>query len=219
MPAEVRARIANALGPEVGETLGGHVRDAGQHSATDALEAGSADALTAVWNAAVEGRLPDTPESMRHAVAARGQTAPLSALQKLIDAIRRIESDPRGAPCADEWRAVRGAIHQVLAIRGSRVAMYDLRESLGQTGTRLPVSFLAALRAVGDRSCLEPLAARMTGAAREDEWWRQQLAEAFRTIAKREKITRRHAVMRRITARWPQAPGRVFPKAGPPSSS
>jgi hypothetical protein len=96
----------------------------------------------------------------------------------------------------------------VLALRGSRVALYDLRETLEDRSMRLPVSFLTALHVVGDASCLEPLASAWDAAAAdrtaEGVRWRQQLASAFRAITHREKITRRHAVMKRIAARWPK---------------
>ena len=104
-----------------------------------------------------------------------------------------------------EWQSVRGALHQALALRGSRVALYDLRESLEQAAGTLPVSFLAALHVVGDRSCLDPLAAAWSRASAGEAHWRHQLAAAFRMIARREKITQRHAVMKRIAARWPDA--------------
>ena len=35
-------------------------------------------------------------------------------------------------------------------------------------------------------------------------WWRSHLAEAFQLIVKREGLTRRHAVMKKIEKRWPQ---------------
>ena len=103
--------------------------------------------------------------------------------------------------------ALRGSLHQALAFRGSRVALYDLRETLEDAATPLPTSFLTALHVLGDASCLEPLAAAW-GAAEPDRTaeglrWRQQLASALRAIAQREKITKRHAVMKKIAARWP----------------
>jgi hypothetical protein len=95
----------------------------------------------------------------------------------------------------------------VLALRGSRVALYDLRETLEERSMRLPVSFLTALHALGDASCLEPLASAWDRAGSDrtadGQRWRQQLATAFRAITQRERITKRHAVMKRIAARWP----------------
>jgi len=157
-----------------------------------------------VWHEALEGRLPDSPGALREAAATRAAVAALSALQKMIDACRLREGTvpPNRRP---EWQAVRGALHQALALRGSRIAVYDLRESLQDAKGHLPTSFLAALHVVGDQSCLEPLAAAYSRADPEDAWWRAQLAAAFRAIARRERVTRRHVVVKRIAARWPDA--------------
>jgi hypothetical protein len=210
MPADVREKVAAALGPGTDDTVREQSRQRDKATA-------SADAL---WRDALDGLVPDDPDLLRAAVSARAATAPLGTLQKLIDEVRRVENDARGAGRKEDWRAVRGAIHHALALRGSRVAVYDLRESFAEPGSRLPVSFLSAVQAVGDRSCLEPLAATLSSAASEhDQRWQHQLAAAFRAIARREKITRRHAVMRRISARWPHTHDRVFPRAAKPSSS
>jgi hypothetical protein len=39
----------------------------------------------------------------------------------------------------------------------------------------------------------------------DDRWWRDHLADAFDAIVKREGVTRRHVVMKRILERWPGA--------------
>ena len=102
------------------------------------------------------------------------------------------------------WQAVRGLLHQHLAARGSRLAVYDLKETLtGMTGP-LPVGFLAAAAAVGDADCLEPLAHAWLNAT-DDAWWRAHLTEAFAAIVKREAIGRRHAAIKRILERHPAA--------------
>ena len=69
----------------------------------------------------------------------------------------------------------------------------------------LPVGFLAAAAAVGDEKCLMPLAAAWMAAAPDDRWWRAHLAEAFQAIARREGITRRHPIIKKILTQWPQA--------------
>jgi hypothetical protein len=156
----------------------------------------------AIWQDALEGRLPDEPRVFRNALAARAATAPLNTLRKLIEAVRLRESDapPR---MREGWCALRGALHQALALRGSRVALYDLRESLTGSDT-LPgsvvPSFVGALQLVGDESCLEPLAAMFERSA-GDAHRQHQLESAFRAIARRERISRRHKVMRRLEAR------------------
>ena len=99
------------------------------------------------------------------------------------------------AAARDQWRLARAAAHVALGHRGSRLALYDLRESLEAAKAPLPVEFLAALSLVGDASCLEAIAA--AHAQGEGRLVAPHLADAFYAIVAREKLTRRHAAMRR----------------------
>ena len=116
---------------------------------------------------------------------------------------------------------MRGAVHQALALRGSNVAVYDLRETVAGTDGPLPGGFMAALQAIGDESCLEPIAAAFSRAP-SDERWRHQLAVAFRAIVKREKTARSGNAIKRLAARWPEAaavlnkPSRTTPRRKSP---
>ncbi len=195
MPEPVRARVAEALETDPGNRRTGGAADLSRDAA----------ATDAVWRDALEGRLTDTPGPLREAAPTKTAVAGLSDLQKLIDAVRTREGSEKVAARRDEWRRLRGTLHQALALRGSRLAVYDLRETLEDSRDALPASFLAALHVVGDQSCLEPLAAAYARTPVGDARWRLQLAAAFRAIARREKITRRHAVVKRIAARWPEA--------------
>jgi hypothetical protein len=194
---EVRDRVATAIGRD------DRLVDIAKSRTDDA------DAL---WTDALDGRLPDDPRALRSAVQTHGQTAPLNALHRLIDRLRTHESDVP-ADRVGEWRAVRGAVHQALALRGSRVALYDLREAIGTSEPGLPISFLAAIQVIGDASCLEDIAGAFVRAADQDQRWGLQLATAFRTIATREKVSRRHAVMKRIQARWIEALPKLMGKS------
>lgn len=175
----VRAAALEALHdvPDVRERLG--------KSLANPPDARTVDA---VWHDAIEGRLPDDAKSLREAVQLRAAAAPLGVLQKLVDAMRARESDQASAA---EWRAVRGALHQALALRGSRVALYDLRETIDTAATPLPSTFLTALHLIGDESCLAPLATAHKRAT--DARWKQQLEAAFNAIVKREKLSRKPA--------------------------
>lgn len=157
------------------------------------------------WNEALTGHLPQTADLLKALVSAHEATSRLTELQRLVDQVRareRAESDPVARA---EWRAVRGLLHQALAGRGSRLALYDLRDSLSEHGA-LPVTFLAALEEIGDASCVEPLADAYDASSRSaDVWWREHLASAFRAIVRREGLTRRHLVVKRAFARWPEA--------------
>jgi len=192
MPEEVRARIREAL-----------QSDPDAHVKARALDSSNSIALAdAIWQDALDGKLPDAPATLREIAQARASTAALSSLQKLIDAVHVREGTASTTRRA-EWQTIRGALHQALALRGSRVAVYDLRESLEDAKGPLPSSFLAALHVVGDETCLEPLAAAYARAGTNARW-KSQLVAAFRAVAGRERVARRRAIVKRIATRWPE---------------
>jgi hypothetical protein len=177
--------------------------------------AGAAASLIddAAWMDAVEGRLPASPEALKQAVTLRRGKARLTELQHLVDHVRAREQRESDAGRREEWRAVRGTVHLALAARNSRLALYDLRDSLLDPD-RLPVAFLAALEEIGDATCLETLAAAYEASSRSgDAWWREHLATAFRAIVHREGLTRRHAAVKRAMARWPAAAADLMGRA------
>jgi hypothetical protein len=191
MPATVLDPVADALQRDPDAGLQARVADAPREAAT----------VDAVWQDALEGTLADDPGRLRDAVKARAHAAPFIALQKLVEAVRLRET-AAGTPARQEaWRQVRGAIHQALALRGSRVAVYDLRETVERAQAPLPTAFMAALHVVGDESCLEPIAAAWTASA--DPAWHHQLEAALHAIMARDRITRRGAAWKRLQARYP----------------
>jgi hypothetical protein len=156
--------------------------------------------------AAAEGDLPDDPVALGRAISEAARSIALPLLHRIVERIREREAmEPPGH--RSEWTNARAAAHLALANRGSRLALYDVRESLERATTPLPVEFLAALTLVGDAGCLEAVAAayvKSGGSSRaKTDWWRQHLASAFQTIVKRERLTRRHALMKKILKRWP----------------
>ena len=158
------------------------------------------DDPAALVSRAAETGLPDDPAALRHAVSRSGAAVPLPLLLKVVERVREREaSEPRAA--RDEWRLTRAAAHVALASRGSRLALYDLRESLDGAAAPLPVEFLTALSMIGDASCVEAIASAHAKA--KDAWWRNHLARAYRQIVARERLTKRHAALRRIEKRWP----------------
>jgi hypothetical protein len=173
----------------------------------DIVSAGLRDAPSpedALWDDAAEGRLPDDPESLRESVAARAGTAPLALLRRLVESVRARESEVPPGSRRDAWRTVRGALHQAAALRGSRIALYDLRETIEISAEPLPPSFLAAVQLVGEASCLEPLATAWSRAPADQPRWRHQLAQAFHAVVTRERLTRKHSAMRRALAKAPE---------------
>lgn len=159
------------------------------------------------WLDRIDGdALPEDVDIVRREVARRGPNVPLGTLLRLVERIREREQTLPPAE-ARRWLGARASAHVALATRGSRLALYDLREALEGARSPLPVEFLAALTLIGDGSCLEAIAAAYTNAAgdRADDWWPRHLADAFHAIVSREGVTRRHAVVKKIEKRWPDA--------------
>jgi hypothetical protein len=170
---------------------------------------------TRVLTGAAAGVLPDDPQVLRQALAAPPHELALSVLQQIIDVIR--EREGAGArPGRSGWDLARAAAHAALARRGSRLALYDLREWLAQARAPLPLDVVVALMGVGDRSCLEAVAAAYARADPSEDWWRGRLADAFRAIAGRERVTRRHALVMKIERRWPEALHVLWPAGAAP---
>jgi hypothetical protein len=153
---------------------------------------------------AAERELPGQPQTLANALAHGAAAVTLPTLLRLIERVREREGT---APPEERqaWAMVRGRVHVELTNRGSRIALYDLRESIEAATDPLPVDFLAALSKAGDISCLEAVARayeRATVSAGEhDDWWRGHLADIFRTIVTREGITRRHAAVKKLDKR------------------
>jgi hypothetical protein len=150
-----------------------------------------------------DGWLARDPGAVLHLVARAADRAPLSTLHRLIEKVRSREADGRRGLQRD-WATVRAALHLSLARRGSTVALYDLREAFQAAHDPLPADYLAAITLIGDATCLEPLALAYAAAhdLSDTEHWRRDLAAAFKTIVVREKLTRRHAVLRRVRAKF-----------------
>ena len=161
------------------------VRPVLQQAARDALAAGAVEDPIAAREWLAEH--PDASLSELHALATR---------------IREHERREPAARVIQDWVVTRGAVHAALARRGSRVALYDLRESFDAAQSPLPLDFLTAVTAIGDMSCLEPLARAWTALPRE-AWWRTRLSDAAADILRREKLTARTAVVKRLRAKYP----------------
>ena len=107
-------------------------------------------------------------------------------------------------------QAARAAAHLILARRGSRIALYDLRETVEQANEPIVMDFLAALDAVGDPSCVEAVAKAY--ASTHDNWWRGHLAHVFRAIVRREQLTFRRAAVKRLKQRNPIVFAQLWPR-------
>jgi hypothetical protein len=153
----------------------------------------------------VTSGLPADPRVVAAVARDDGEKAPLKTLTRAIELVRAREARASDAAIKNQWTVVRGVLHQHLAARGSRLAVYDLRETLEAATGPLPVGFLSAAAVVGDVRCLVPLARAWVDAPAGDRWWRDHLAEAFRAIVTREALTRRHPTLKQILEKWPSA--------------
>jgi hypothetical protein len=80
---------------------------------------------------------------VRRALAQAGGTLSLTDTLTLIERIREHEKmQPLAA--RGPWQASRASAHLVLARRGSRIALYDLRETVERAKEPIALEFLAA---------------------------------------------------------------------------
>jgi hypothetical protein len=170
-----------------------------------AKETGSVDPLSGV--------VPDDADAVCVLVQKTAATAPLTTLHRLVEVLKSREATARTTAMKRGWLTARGAVHLALAGRDSRVALYDLRETLAAATSPLPAAFLAAVTAVGDAPTLEAIAAAcardlIAGAG----LWLDELKHAFRAVAEREHVGERHAVIKRIESRWPDAAAHLVEK-------
>ena len=208
--AALRGWVAREAGTGIMEAL---VTLALERSQTASVRLAALDALSelprdivqpVLEQASVEAAGPaasDEPATVQEWLESHPD-ATLSALHALIGRIHEHERTEPHAARRAEWLAARGAVHARLASRQSRVALYDLREAFDAAAAPLPLDFLTAVTAIGDSSCLEPLA-RAWATSPGEAWWRTQLAEAAAEIVRRHGLTRRHAVVKRLGHRWP----------------
>ena len=130
-----------------------------------------------------ETGLPDDPAVLRHALNLSGASVPLPVLLKVVERVREREgSEP--AAVRDQWRLTRAAAHVALANRGSRLALYDLRESLetakGAAAGGIPRGAVAGRRRVvpgGHCRCARDARRRTPGGG-------DQLAGCFATSSR-----------------------------------
>jgi len=158
---------------------------------------------------AVDRELPDDPGALREALTRAHDSAPLPLIHQLIERLRDREAAEPVASQRAEWMRARGTAHGVLASRGSRLALYDLREALDSATGPLPEEFVAALELIGDATCLRAIAHAYARSRPGDDSWRERLSDTFRAITARERITRRHAALKDIHKRWPELVNRL----------
>ena len=145
--------------------------------------------------------LPRELNSLQQWLIENGE-APLPLLHDVVVHARQQEQTAGDAAFRNAWRAVRGTAHRRLGARGSTVALYDLREAFAEAVAPLPLDFLTAIAAIGDASCLEPMA-QAWAAAPTEAWWRDRLSATASDLIKRGRLSGRSAVVKRLKANYP----------------
>jgi len=144
----------------------------------------------------------DDPVAVREWIQAYGSDATLSTLHALVTKTREREHAESSSRLRSEWLQARGRAHQALARRQSLVAVYDLRETFETATGALPQTFVSSAAAIGDASCLDPLA-RAWAAAGKDLNWKHELSTTAAAIMRRERLTGRSAAVKKLRANFP----------------
>jgi hypothetical protein len=144
----------------------------------------------------------DDPIQVREWIHAYGAGATLNTLHALVTRTREREHAESSSRLRSEWLEARGGAHQALAKRNSLLALYDLRETFEAATAALPQSFLSTAAAIGDASCLEPLAQAWAAAGKDLEW-KHQISTTAAAIMRREKLTGRTAAIKKLRANFP----------------
>jgi hypothetical protein len=144
----------------------------------------------------------DDPVAVREWIQAYGSSATLSTLHALVTRTREREHAESSSRLRSEWLNARGQAHHALARRESLVALYDLRETFEAATRALPQSFVSSTAAIGDASCLEPLA-RAWSASPKDLTWRHQLETTAATIMRRARLSGRSAIVKKLRTNFP----------------
>jgi hypothetical protein len=169
------------------------------------------DPLDELEEAASRG-LPESPATLKELLMEASATVSLPTLHRLVTTIHEREDHERRADARAAWLAARATAHRALAERDSRVALYDLRETLERASGPLPVEFVAAIERIGDAACLDAIASAWASAPSTEEWWRQHLASAIKSIVVREGLTKRHPAVKRVVSKWPALGETLFGK-------
>jgi hypothetical protein len=195
-------RILDALaGLALDKTQSAVVRGAARDALSEELPPTIVQPILARAGLNVSAPPTEDPRAVRDWMTEHAD-APLTTLHDLVTRLReREQAEPRKR-WKLEWLEARGAVHAALARRGSRVALYDLREAFESAASPLPPEFLTSMAALGDTTCLEPLA-RAASSTAGDEGWRNRLARTAAAIVSRLGLTGRNPAVKRVRQRWP----------------
>lgn len=134
--------------------------------------------------------------AIRARLSEAGRSRPAPDLEALVAAL------PKGAAVTVLHRALAGLVdagaaarlHQALAERGSRIALYDLRERLDARPARLAETLLQVAARIGDASLLPSIVAL----AADRTALTGPCVEALAAIVRREKLRKTHRLVKAV---------------------
>ena len=142
------------------------------------------------------------------AIGALGEKSLIYRLKELIERLAYRPTHPAEANGLDLMQRVRAKAHLELARIGSRVAIQNLREALGDPDRRLEIEMLAAAKLIGKR---EEIGVLLRAYGREDDFMRLEIADVVRTIMKRERIRRNNRMFLTLSADQRRALRAILP--------
>jgi HEAT repeat protein len=138
-------------------------------------------------------REPNAVRVLASALADTGQPASISVLHRALGRLGPIRPQA-GSPDDESRLHARLDLHRALAALGSRIALFDLRDSIEARPRTLMAALLGVAARIGDGSLVPSLAR----AASEDPTLLRPCADAFAAIARRTKLRRTSAALRAV---------------------
>jgi HEAT repeat protein len=142
-------------------------------------------------------------------IGALGEKSLIYKLKDLIDRLARRPTHPADVNGWDPMQRVRAKAHLELARIGSRVAIQDLGDALGDSERRVELELLAAVELIGTR---DEIGVLLRAYGREDEFVKDRIAEVVRVIRKRERIRRNSRIFRTLSAEQLRALDEMMPR-------
>ena len=112
----------------------------------------------------------------------------------------------------DPMQRVRAKAHLELARIGSRVAIRDLGDMLGDPERRVEVEILAAVELIGKR---DEIGVLLRAYGREDDFMKERIADVVRAILKRERIRRNNRMFQAMNRDQLRALTEILPPRAP----
>jgi HEAT repeat protein len=145
-------------------------------------------------------------------IGALGEKSQVYRLHDLIDRLAELPIHPAEVNGWDPMQRVRAKAHLELARIGSRVAIRDLREALGDPERRVELEALSAVKLIGKR---DEIAVLLRAYGREDDFMKERIADAVRAIRKRERIRRNNRVFQTLGPEQRRALDEILPPPAP----